>query len=176
MALAWPCGATSIPTGSDLEIRWDNTIKYSDGWRVHAQDGYLLSNPNQDDGDRDFARGLISNRIDLLSEFDLKYHDFGLNASAAAWYDTVYNGREDNDSPATFNPVSVPNYHFPRDTRKINGRDAELLNAFIYGKESFGSTTFSFRAGRHTLLWARASSFQTTASHTARRHWTSSSC
>src|SRR6266850_6440470 len=27
MALAWPCGAASIPTGSDIEIRWDNTIK-----------------------------------------------------------------------------------------------------------------------------------------------------
>jgi len=156
MALAWPCGAASISTGSDIEIRWDNTFKYSDAWRVHAKDDYLLSNPNQDDGDRDFARGLISNRIDLLSEFDVKYHDFGLNASAAAWYDTVYNGREDNDSPATFNPASVPYYDFPRDTRKINGRDAELLNAFIYGKESIGSTTLSFRAGRHTLLWGES--------------------
>jgi len=71
MALAWPCGAASISTGSDIEIRWDNTFKYSDAGAWHAKDDYLLSNPNQDDGDRDFARGLISNRIDLLSEFDV---------------------------------------------------------------------------------------------------------
>jgi hypothetical protein len=150
---AW---AADIPTGSDVDVRWDNTIKYSDAWRVHARDDYLLDNPNQDDGDQNFARGLISNRIDILSEFDLRYHDYGLSASGAGWYDLVYNQRDDNHSPRTFNPVSVPYYEFPHGTRDIDGRYAELLNAFVYGKEDIGSTTLSFRAGRHTLLWGES--------------------
>jgi Protein of unknown function (DUF1302) len=145
-----------IPTGSDVQIRWDNTVKYSAAWRVHARDGFLLANPNQDDGDQAFARGLISNRLDILSEFDLKYHDFGFNASGAGWYDSVYNERNDNHSPQTFNPISVPYYDFPRHTRDINGRYGELLNAFVYGKESIGRTTLSVRAGRHTLLWGES--------------------
>src|SRR5258708_38766568 len=96
---------------------------------------------------------MISNRLDLLSEFDVSFHDYGLGASAAGWYDSVYNGSNDNHSPATFNPVSVSNTHFPADTRDINGRYAEFLNAFVYGKESIGKTTLTWRAGRHTLLW-----------------------
>src|SRR6267154_408989 len=126
--------AVEFPTGSDVHVRWDNTIKYSDAFRVKQRDQYLLSSPNQDDGDQNFARGTISNRLDLLSEFDVSFHDYGLSASAAGWYDSVYNGSNDNHSPATFNPVSVTNTHFPTDTRDINGRYAEFLNAFVYGQ------------------------------------------
>jgi len=51
----------------------DNTIKYSDAFRVKQRDQYLLSSANQDDGDQNFARGMISNRLDLLSEFDVSF-------------------------------------------------------------------------------------------------------
>jgi len=137
--------AVEFPTESDVHVRWDNTIKYSDAFRVKQRDQYLLSSSNQDDGDQNFARGMISNRLDLLSEFDVSFHDYGLSASAAGWYDSVYNGSNDNHSPATFNPVSVSNTHFPADTRDINGRYAEFLNAFVYGKESIGETTLTWR-------------------------------
>src|SRR5260370_8132844 len=145
--------AVELPTGSDVHVRWDNTIKYSDAFRVRQRDQYLLNSPNQDDGDQNFARGMISNRLDLLSEFDVSFHDYALSATAARWYDSVYNGSNDNHSPATFNPVSVSNTHFPAATRGINGRNSEFLNAFVYGKESIGETTLTWRAGRHTLLW-----------------------
>jgi len=148
--------ALEFPTGSDVHVRWDNTIKYSDAFRVKQRDQYLLSSPNQDDGDQNFARGMISNRLDLLSEFDVSFRDYGLSASAAGWYDSVYNGSNDNHSPATFNPASVGKTHFPADTRDINGRYAEFLNAFVYGKESIGETTLTWRAGRHTLLWGES--------------------
>jgi hypothetical protein len=148
--------AVEIPMGNDVEVRWDNTVKYSDAFRVKQRDDYLLSSPNQDDGDQNFARGLISNRLDVLSEFDIRYHDFGLSASGAAWYDSVYNSPNDNHSPQTFNPVSVSNTHFTNATRDLDGRKAELLNAFVYGKETIGDTTLTFRAGRHTLLWGES--------------------
>ena len=56
----------------------------------------------------------------------------GAEVSGAAWYDSVYNQHDDNNSPTTFNPVSVPNTSFPTAVRDRQGRDAELLNAFIY--------------------------------------------
>src|SRR5213595_1027462 len=59
----------------DVSLRFDNTFKYSAAFRTSAYDsavaggpGSAVPNPNLDDGDRNFNRGLISNRADLLSE------------------------------------------------------------------------------------------------------------
>ena len=66
--------AVEFDTGNpDLSVRWDNTIKYSAAVRMHEQDAALLGNPNTDDGDRNFGKGLISNRFDLLTELDTVY-------------------------------------------------------------------------------------------------------
>ncbi|HSV48038.1 MAG TPA: DUF1302 family protein [Ramlibacter sp.] len=46
--------------------------------------------PNTDDSNRNFKRGLVSNRLDLLSEFDAAYKGFGVRVSAAAWRDSVH--------------------------------------------------------------------------------------
>src|SRR5438046_290760 len=99
--------AAPIDVGNpDVELRWDNTVKYSAGIRAKSRSDLLTqfapppadgsSGPaalNGDDGDRNFKRGsLTSNRLDLLSELDLVYRkSFGARVSAAAWYDAVYN-------------------------------------------------------------------------------------
>ena len=83
--------AVEISTdNTDLSIRWDNTVKYSAGFRVKNRSDTLVADPNQDDGDRNFKWGLVSNRLDLLSEFDLTCkNDLGFRTSGAGWYDTV---------------------------------------------------------------------------------------
>lgn len=43
----------------DFKLRWDNTVKYSNAFRVRQADSQLLDNINGDDGDRNFSRGLI---------------------------------------------------------------------------------------------------------------------
>ena len=138
----------------DLRISWDNTIKYSAAFRVEGRSAKLTeasenqSNRNQDDGDRNFDRGLISNRVDLFSEFDAIYKNFGVRLSGAAWWDLVYNQRNDNDSPSTANSFSVNHDEFTDKTRTLHGRDAELLDAFVFGSVDAGSTTTSFRIGQ----------------------------
>jgi hypothetical protein len=141
---------------TDLKIVWDNTIKYNAAWRLKDPSAKLLSSINQDDGDRNFNKGLISNRINLLSEFDLTYRNFGARASGAAWYDTVYNHGNDNNSPRTANQVSVPYNEFTAATRKLHGDKAELLDAFAFAKFDWGESRASFRAGKHTLLWGES--------------------
>ena len=92
LSLSTPSHAFQIDTGNpELSATWDNTIKYSNAWRVNKLDhkvavgpGTSNSNPNLDDGDRNFDRGLISNRLDVLSEFDIKYKDVGARLSAAS--------------------------------------------------------------------------------------------
>jgi hypothetical protein len=150
-------GAFEIDTGdSDLRLRWDNTLKYNAAWRVKDRDSKLVSTVNQDDSDRNFNKGLISNRLNILSEFDARYNNFGARVSAAGWYDSVYEGGNDNDSPATANQRSVSYDHFTDDTRKLHGSDAEILDAFVFGKGNLGELPTSFRLGRHTVLWGES--------------------
>lgn len=158
-AVGWVhhAGAFEIDTGdSDLRLRWDNTLKYNAAWRVKDRDSKLVSTVNQDDSDRNFDKGLISNRLNILSEFDARYNNFGARVSAAGWYDSVYEGSNDNDSPATANQRSVSYDHFTDDTRKLHGSDAEILDAFVFGKGNLGELPTSFRLGRHTVLWGES--------------------
>lgn len=157
---AWGVSAVQafeIDSGNpEVRIRWDTTAKYSTAVRVKEPSPTLTGSPNVDDGDRNFSRGLISNRVDLLSEFDVTYRGFGVRASGAGWYDTVYNRSNDNDSPGTANQRSVPFNRFTRDTRNLHGRNAELLDAFAFGKLDFEEQSASFRVGRYALQWGES--------------------
>jgi Protein of unknown function (DUF1302) len=153
---SWPVLAADLYSADGFDIRWDNTLRYSAGFRVSPRDPKLLSNLNSDDGDRDFAPGLISNRIDLLSALDISRGDFGAHVSVAAWYDTVYHARTANDSPATYNPISVPDTQFSRAVRNLMGQDAEIEDAFAYGNFAVDDTQISLRLGRQAVLWGES--------------------
>ncbi|MNZ65832.1 hypothetical protein D3C78_840330 [compost metagenome] len=151
---------TGIP---ELTTSWDNTLKYSNAFRLKGREGSVSGGPgtsvpnsNMDDGDRNFSTGLISSRLDLLSELDIRYQDVGARLSGAAWYDSVYNDSNDNDSPATANALSVSNDHFTDDTRNLHGRKAELLDAFVYGSRTLGSTSLSGRLGQFTQIYGES--------------------
>jgi hypothetical protein len=159
LVLAWssPVLAFELSTTTDLHLRWDNTLKYSAAFRAAARSSALLAATNSDDGDRNFDRGPISSRLDLVSELDATYRGLlGARVSGAAWYDALYDLRNDNDSPATANQVSVAHDRFPKATRRLHGRSVELLDAFAFATGHLGPMAASIRAGRHTLLWGES--------------------
>ena len=154
--------AFEIDTGSEnWKVRWDNTFKYSTDFRVEPASPSLISNINTDDGDRNFKQGLISNRVDVLSELDVTHNNFGARISAAAWYDQMYHIDNDNNSPGTSNSFSVAHNKFTNDTSELMGDQAELLDAFIFGKGNLADDPASFRLGRHTVLWGESLFFAT---------------
>jgi hypothetical protein len=146
--------ATPVP---DLTVRWDNTIKYSAAYRLKHPSAVQVTpgenTINTDDGDRNFGKGPVSNRADLLSELDVAYRNFGARVSGAAWYDGVYNRATDNSFQPTYNAASAPASEFTEATRKLHGRKAELLDAFVFAKGSVGEMPFTVRAGRHALVY-----------------------
>src|SRR5260370_262186 len=148
--------AALLYDSGNFQIRWDNTVRYSAAVRLTPPDNVLTADPNADDGDRNFRPGLASNRLDILSEFDISGGSLGFHASAAGWYDTVYHERNGNDSASTFNPASVPHDQFARAVRTLHGADAELLDAFLHRDISVGQSTLSFRIGRDTTLWGES--------------------
>jgi hypothetical protein len=149
--------AAEIDTGSDLKLRWDNTLKYSVGTRLSDPNALNLGAVNGDDAARNFSKNdLITNRAEFLSELDARYHNFGFQLSAAGWYDAVYTGSTGNTSQATFNPSSVPVGEFPDDVKKIAGRRIELRNAFALGQFDVAGAPVAVRLGRHTVLWGES--------------------
>jgi Protein of unknown function (DUF1302) len=159
--------AMEIDVGNpDVKLNWDNTVKYSAAARVGKPEAGLLANPNTDDGNRNFGRGLVSSRLDLLSEMDLQYRNVGLRLSGAAWYDSVYNRTNDNPGLAggAFpNQVSVPYNQFTDETRKLHGRKAEMLDAFVFGAFQLGESRLSVRAGKHAVQWGESLFFGSNA-------------
>ena len=153
--------AMEFDTGTpDLALRWDNTLKYSAAWRLKNQSPGLISAPNVDDGDRNFDKGLISNRIDLLSELDLVYAKrYGFRLSGAGWYDQVYN--EKNDNPgfpggAFPNQQSVAYNEFTGATRRLHGRKTDLLDAFVFGGVDIADSRLNVRLGQHSVIWGES--------------------
>lgn len=161
-----PAFAFQIDSGNpDLRMSWDNTVKYSAAWRVKDADSDIADNSvgvqaNTNDGDLNFDKGLISNRLDLLSELDLRYkRNYGLRLSGAAWYDDVYNKSNDNPGAlggALVNSRSADFDEFTNDTEKLHGRKAELLDAFVYGSFTPGDMNLNAKAGRFTQLYGES--------------------
>jgi hypothetical protein len=148
--------AVGLVATEQLQLRWDNTLKYSAGWRVQPRSPELLGNVNGDDGNRNFAPGLIGSRVDLLSELDLTYRAFGARVSGAGWYDLVYHLDNDHDAPVTVNASSAPAGRFAPATRDLHGRRAEVLDAFAFVRGELGPVPAILRVGRHTLLWGES--------------------
>jgi hypothetical protein len=158
--------AFEIDTGNpDFKLRWDNTLKLSTTARLGERSPGLSrtqfgatgvvgpNNTNQDDGNNNFDRGIVSKRLDLLSELDASYRGFGARVSAAAWYDANYNHSNQNASTTANH---TPRNEFPDETRELMGRKAEVLDAFVHGRFQLGERTASVRLGRHTLLWGES--------------------
>jgi len=156
--------AFTIDSGnSDIKMSWDNTVKYSTGWRVADIDRRVADNSlgpqvNTNDGDQNFKKGaMISNRVDLLSEFDFRYkRDFGFRISGAAWYDDVYHHSNDNPGAlggALSNSPSVRFNRFTKDTEKLHGRKAEFRDVFVYGNFAPAEMNVNVKAGQYTQLY-----------------------
>lgn len=169
-AVAGNAHAVSLDFGnSDIQSRFDTTVRYNLGFRGENIDSRLkmgpagTSDPNNNAvalGNNRFEKGdVILNRLDVLSEFDLIYrYNYGFRVSAAAWYDSTYDGGVDD--PSFGNAVSrgfFENGKYSDYTRNYTtGPYAEILDAFVFGTFDVGQTTTSLKFGRHNIFWGNS--------------------
>jgi len=179
LALLPAAHAIEIDTPNpDLKVRLDLTPKYSMGYRLKNPSAALTQfdvavDPgtlNEDDGDHNFKRGLISNRLDLLAELDVSAQNFGGRISGNAWHDSVYlrsNSYQGTEIHAggvpTGTVISTANNdsgqamdEFLPATKRQHGRGSELLDAFVYLKGDVGDMKGTLRLGKHTLQWGES--------------------
>ena len=145
---------------TDIKMSWDNTLKYSAATRLKNPNESVASSTNMgpqlntNDGDLNFKKNaLTSNRLDWLTEFDMRYkNDFGLRVSGAAWYEDVYNHGTDNSGVGYVNTVSTPSNRFSSALRKQN-QNGEIKDAFVYGNFNTGESNINVKAGQYTQLY-----------------------
>ena len=146
--------------GNNLEINLTTTISYTGIERVNSPSAILTgpANANGSEGDINFQHGLTENLFEVLPILDLKDGDYGAHFSGEAYLNTVYLQNNQNDQPGTFNPLSTTNNKsFTSATRNVDGQDARLLDAFVYGGHTFSDDQqISMKVGKQTLLWGQS--------------------
>ena len=115
MAVAPGIQALSFDLDDDGEWRleWDTNIAYTAQWRVAKQDDDQFkykdlggNDPiaslrrhtvliNANDGDNNFNRSLVQNKVSFVTEMDLKRDSYGIFARARGYYDDVYDQHTD---------------------------------------------------------------------------------
>jgi hypothetical protein len=177
--LASGAQAFEIDAGNpDWSVRWDNSVRLSAKIRTESADPALKDSFRQvptgapppapasfsfpqalnfNAGDQNFQKkGVVSERLDLLSEFDAVWRrDYGLRLSAAAWYDHKLHRKTQADNDPTIG--QTPYDQFPDKTKTIAGQKAELLDAFVFGGWRFDNgTKLTARLGRHALQYGES--------------------
>ena len=161
--------ASQLDVGPDWQVRFDNSIKASAIYRLEDADPRLVDglefsggtpSPqalNFNAGDDNFRKsGIVSRRLDLFSEFDVVYKEqYGLRLSGAAWYDAEYQDGKTDAEDAT--NQQTPMNEFTDETKKVAGKDAELMDAFVFGGWDVGEEgRLTMRLGRHALQWGES--------------------
>jgi hypothetical protein len=166
-AISSQASAFQFDTGDDWQIRWDNTFKANVMARVNKPDdqvtqraggAWLAAQP-----DRSVDRsglGLVSTRVDVLSEMDVIWKDnFGFRISGSAWYDPQYEeGNSDNDGHINANwaTPSADVGDYSHNVEDLHYAGGELLDAFVFANFDIGDMALGVRAGRHTIYWGNS--------------------
>lgn len=161
LVVSGSANALEFDTGNpDLQVRWDNTIRYNVAQRVKERDSKIGNSAIADEGTYSFDKGdLVAKRFDLLSEFDVVYNKTnGLRVSAAAWYDAAYGdrSRSNPNAPLSTIPSYTNNEYSDYTKRYYHGPSGEILDAFVFGSVDAGSVPVALKAGRHTVFWGES--------------------
>jgi hypothetical protein len=153
--------------GNGLEINVHATVSYTGIWRVNAPSSDLLTNPtnvNGNDGDANFQHGLVSNLFEAVPVLDIRDGDYGAHFSGQLYLNTPYLGTNQNDLPAPDNNAFsiAKNTDFTTATRNVDGENAQLLDAFLFGQHEFSNgQSLQLKVGRQTLFWGQSLFFPT---------------
>ena len=112
---------------------------------------------NTDDGNRNFRAGsLINNRLSGLGEVKFRWNDYGAVFSGSAFYDTVYEQSNDNDSPETVNKLG-PEDKFTDGARYYDGKRSRMLEAYGYADfQMFEDSVLSLRFGKQLVAYGES--------------------
>ncbi|UXY54539.1 DUF1302 domain-containing protein [Pseudomonas tohonis] len=134
----------------------DTTVSYGQLWRVQGQDK-TNNDINTNDGNRNFDTGLVSEVYKITSDLEATYKNYGVFVRGTAFYDTQImdkrNDYYDNNTPRQPSQSYPNDDRFTHDTRHKAGRDAQILDAYLYGNWDIADMPVTGRIGKQVFNW-----------------------
>jgi hypothetical protein len=168
-------GAVSVPAQAiefskgELTGNLDTTISYGASWRLKDYDPTLVGkqandplvftydkltqrdvigrwSANGDDGNLNYPGGgdLISHLVKATVELDVQWRNYGGFARASAFYDF------ENHNKASLSDLA----------QERVGKEARLLDAYIYGNHEPGGKFLTWRFGKQVVSWGESTFIQ----------------
>jgi len=156
VAAAVACALGALPAAQAFEFKHDEvtgsldtTLSVGALWRTESRDPGLVAivnggtsrDPNADDGNLNYDSGDLTSlaakaTVDLL----VKWRDYGIFVRGTAFYDWAVDDKDGLGPRARDRLVS----------------DAEILDAFVFGKWSIAGRTLNLRAGKQVVSWGES--------------------
>ena len=134
----------------------DTTISYGQLWRVQGQ-SKTNDDINTNDGNRNFDTGLVSEVFKITTDAEVKYQNYGAFVRGTAFYDTQIMDKRNDYYDASGSAQPSQNYpkndSFTHDTRHTAGRNAEILDAYVYGNWDIAEKPVTARLGKQVFNW-----------------------
>lgn len=134
----------------------DTTVSYGQLWRVQGQDNNN-NDINGNDGNRNFDTGLVSELFKVTTDLEATYQNYGAFVRGTAFYDTQImdkrNDYYDANTPAQPSQSYPNDNRFTYETRHTAGRNAEILDAYVYGNWDIAEKPVTARLGKQVFNW-----------------------
>ena len=134
----------------------DTTVSYGQLWRVQGQDK-TNNDINANDGNRNFDTGLLSEVFKVSTDVEATYQNYGAFVRGTAFYDTQImdkrNDYYDANTPAQPSQSYPNDNRFTYETRHSAGRNAEILDAYVYGNWDIAEKPVTARLGKQVFNW-----------------------
>ncbi len=134
----------------------DTTVSYGQLWRVQGQDKNN-NDINGNDGNRNFDTGLVSEVFKVTTDLEATYKNYGAFVRGTAFYDTQImdkrNDYYDANTPAQPSQSYPNDNRFTYETRHTAGRNAEILDAYVYGNWDIAEKPVTARLGKQVFNW-----------------------
>jgi len=146
----------------------DTTLSYGATYRVESRDSAqaALGEPadlerrsqvNENDGNVNFDKGLVSSTVKVTSELDVVRDHYGAFVRATALYDEVImRGHHDGGNSSLDYENNGYGKTFGEAIEDEVGSKVELLDAYVWGDWMIGRRALNVRLGNQVVSWGEA--------------------
>ena len=140
---ALPAQAIEFGDG-ELQGSLDTTISHGVTFRVAKRDPELSAGANDNDGNLNYDRGLVSNASKFTTDLDIGFGRFGAFLRTTGFLD--YENRSGTRDRTPLSDAAQDRV----------GRDLEVLDAYVAAAFDAGDAAVDFRLGKHVLNWGES--------------------
>ncbi len=156
VVLAMPAAAFQFSLG-EVDGSLDSTLSFGMSWRVSEQDNDIIGKANGgraysvngDDGNLNYADNELASQVaKITTDLELRWENFGLFVRGSAFHDFENYGRSRERTELT------------DEAEDLVGRDAYLLDNYLWWDFDIGDALGQFRVGDQVLSWGESTFIQ----------------